>query len=98
VGLTVPDWMSERQAKIYRETAAQIAGGVEGRTAIVLETYAVAKARWQEALEYLEENGQTVISRTDKGEIKSVAEAPQVKIAERAGAEVAKLSHQLRPA
>lgn len=49
-----------------------------------LEAYCSEKARWLECQEYLEEHGVTVLIRSDKGEVKAVQEAPQVKIAERA--------------
>lgn len=49
-----------------------------------LEAFAVEKARWLDALNYLEENGSTIIIRNDKGDPKAVQEAPEVRIGERA--------------
>jgi P27 family predicted phage terminase small subunit len=56
-----------------------------------LTAYASEKARYLEATKWLDENGLTVIMRTDKGDPKLVIEAPQVKIAERALASYLKI-------
>ncbi len=48
-----------------------------------LEAFCVEKARWLEAVEYLDKEGVTVLVRSERGEVKAVLEAPQVKIAER---------------
>lgn len=49
-----------------------------------LGAYAVETARWEEAEQWLQEHGTTVTVRDDKGIVRQLLEAPQVRIAERA--------------
>ena len=62
----------------------------------LLEAYCSTKARLLEAESYLEEHGLTIILRNDKGDPKSVVEAPQVRIAERCRDAVLEISRKLK--
>ena len=50
----------------------------------LVEAYCVERCRWLECERYLSENGEVLTLRTERGEPRSIIEAPQVRISERA--------------
>lgn len=63
--------------------------------ASMLEAYAVERARRLECGAFLAENGMVRVLRNDKGEVRAVQEAPQLRIAQRAREAAIKLGVQL---
>lgn len=60
-----------------------------------LEAYAIERARWLEAEAWIREHGTTIEIRSDKGVLKSLLPAPQLKIAQQAQDRAIKLRAQL---
>ena len=81
--MRAPAHLSETEAGIWREVHALVVR-MTPQKADTLEAYAVERARWLEADGWVRENGTTLELRDDKGVVKSVVVAPQLKIAQQA--------------
>ena len=89
-----PEYLNASAKEIWIETHAKLSRFNELQLE-ALAAYAVEKARYLEATKWLDDHGLTVMMRTDKGDVKLVVEAPQVKIAERALASYLKIGTTL---
>jgi len=82
--MTAPEYFSSEEAAIWAAFVEAMPPGAPTLTATtlqILEAYCGERARWLDAEKYLRENGSTIVLRSDKGEVKSTAQAPQLAIA-----------------
>lgn len=79
-----PAHLSETEARVYTDTATLLAHPLSPMQLTLLEAYAIEFARWQESEAFIRQHGTTFEARDDKGTVKAVLEAPQLKIAQRA--------------
>ena len=85
-----PAWLSKTAKKHYQTLGPRlVAYGFAGQTdADALAVYCQLWARWQEAEEFLRDNGSTYVLRDETGKPRYVAQFPQVAIANRLAKEV----------
>lgn len=93
--MTAPGWLSKEQAAIWRATVKLVAGPFTAQRRAQLEAYAVERARWLDCEAHVREHGAVYMLRSDKGEVRQIVEAPEVKIANRAQDRMLKLGAQL---
>lgn len=94
-GLSPPTWLSASQQAVWQTVRPRLPETMSAQQSQVLESYAVERTRWHESEVYLQEHGDVLVMRTDKGDVKAVIEAPQIKIAARAQDRMLKLGAQL---
>lgn len=78
-----PLHLSDPERAIWEATVGLVATLTPSRVQM-LEAYAVERARWLDAEAWVRANGTTIEIRTDKGELKNLIAAPQLKIAREA--------------
>lgn len=89
--MKAPAWMSEAQARLWSEAAAEVGGEWTAERLADLEQYACKRAIWLEAETDIAQNGAVLILRTDKGEVKGCQASPYVKVGEDARRVMAQL-------
>jgi phage terminase small subunit len=92
--VAAPDWLSEAQRAVWAQVRPRFSAPTVQQLQ-TLEAYAVERARWLDAERHLQAHGEVLTLRTEKGDVKQVIEAPQVKIAARAQDRMLKLGAQL---
>jgi len=93
--MNAPDHLSDAQAEIYEDALDELRGTITTARLRKLEAYATERARWLEAEAYVQEHGDVLILRSDKGVVLKVIEAPQLKIGARAQDRALKLAAEL---
>lgn len=98
---TIPDappaHLSDSERAAWHEAEAKLRPGPRTLAQLAsLEAYAVERARWLEADAHIREHGPTIQVRDDRGEIKTVIQAPELAIAQKAQARALALLKTLR--
>ena len=90
-----PAYLSPVERAIWEETVALVATLTPARFQ-ALEAYAIERARCLEAEAWVRAHGTTIEIRSDKGEIKNVIPAPQLRIAREAQDRALRLAAALK--
>lgn len=86
-----PDYLSTSERVVWLATR-ELMRRMTPTLLVALEAYAIEIARWRDADEWVRIHGTTITLRTDKGEVRQVIEAPQLRIARAAQIRALKLA------
>ncbi len=80
-----PQWLSDTAKAEWRRVSPilEALGVLTAADEVPFAAYCTCVAEWEKAQRFVQENGQVVTLRTDKGEIRSILPAPEVGIAVR---------------
>ena len=90
-----PGHLTAEQQAAWSDARRRIKVPITAERSQQLEAYAIERCRWLEAERYLAEHGEILTLRNDKGEVRAVVEAPQMKIARAAQDRALKLAKAL---
>jgi phage terminase small subunit len=88
-----PDRLTAEQKAKWNEVVPRVDEACE--LADVLEQYVIEWCRWQEAEAWLRENGEVLTLRNDKGVVKNLIQAPQLRVSRDSAKIVKELSEIL---
>ncbi len=93
--MNAPEHLSPEEADVWDKTVVLVPIMTKQREA-VLEAYSIERARWMRADAWLREHGEVITLRSDKGEVKSLIPAPQLRVAQVSQDRVIKLGKELQ--